>query len=222
MPGMAVGSAPTGPVQTPERKGTRRPAANAQMVRNVAVVVIAVSVLLILVTLVQRSGATNPKPVATTTSAKGPENPALALPTVERGPRSDEEILAEADRLYGVAKKFHEEYLVSDERLWEAYSRYQRTKAELLLVDQAKWPSYAREIQPRVDEVADLLNAEYRKARINYVRNKDARNYEAGIREMDRLIRMFPDKKDTRHGFAREKKRQLRSMMSGKKKKSFL
>ena len=193
------------------------------MIRNVAVVVIAVSILLIVVTLVQRGGGTQQVNSATTaTKPSGPDNPAEALPVVERGPRTDEEILAEADRLYRVAKKFHEEYLVSDERLWEAYSRYQRTKALLLLVDQAKWPGFAREIQPRVDTVKELLDAEYRRARINYVRDKDARNYEAGILGMDRLIRMFPDKNDTRNEFARAKKRQLRAMMTGKKKKGFL
>jgi hypothetical protein len=202
-------------------KGKKRAAPNAQMIRNVAIVVIAVSVLLIVVALVQKSGGTNAanSPAAT---PKAPENLALALPTVERGPRTDEEILTEADRLYRVASKFHEEYLVSDERLWEAFSRYQQTKALLLLVDQGKWPTFAREIQPRVDEVSALLDSEYRRARINYVRDKDARNYEKGIQEMDRLLRIFPDKNDTRHQFARTKKRQLRSMMSGKKGKSFL
>jgi len=231
-PGMPMppggGSMTTGPGRAPDSvesaRKKKRKAPNAQMIRNVAIVVIAVSLLLIVVTLVQRSGSTKaPKTTPAAAAAPaGPDNPAEALPVVERGPRTDEEILAEADRLYRVAKKFHEEYLVSDERLWEAYSRYQTTKAQLLLVDQQKWPGFAREIQPRVDEVSELLDAEYRKARINYVRNKDAGNYEGGIREMERLLRMFPDKNDTRHQFAREKKRQLRSMMKGKKKKSFL
>jgi hypothetical protein len=226
MPGMP-GQAPSAEEVMAARKGKgkkKRTPPNAQMIRNVAIVVIAVSLLLIIVTLVQSGGETtaenSPTPAV---KPAGSENPAKDLPTVERGPRTDEEILTEADRLYRVASKFHEEYLVSDERLWEAYSRYQRTKALLLLVDdQGKWPSFAREIQPRVDEVDALLDAEYRRARINYVRDKDARNYEAGIREMDRLLRMFPDKNDTRHQFARTKKRQLRSMMSGKKKKGFL
>ena len=222
MPGPPPGAQPEEGSAKKGRGKKRRTPPNAQMIRNVAVVVIAVSLLLIVVSMVQKEGGTTAGPTPTPSAVGGPENPAEALPVVERGPRTDEEILAEADRLYRVATKFHEEYLVSDERLWEAYSRYQHTKALLLLVDRGKWPAFAREIQPRVDKVKELLDAEYRRARINYVRDKDSRDYESAMREMDRLLRMFPDKNDTRHEFAREKKIQLRSMMSGNKRKSFL
>jgi hypothetical protein len=79
------------------------------------------------------------------------------------------------------------------------------------------WPAFAGEMDRKLAEAEGLLDAEFRRIKLSYVREKSAGNYDRALAEMERLQRIFPDKDDARHQFARKQKTVLNRLMSGKK-----
>jgi tetratricopeptide (TPR) repeat protein len=201
----------------PSNKGGKP---NIQLIRNVIVGVAAVMLLLMLTSVVSKKSTPKKKPGgAAGAAAAGEATPAPAVPKALRGNRTDDEILREAERLYGTGSTYLREYQIADESLWTAVDFFHKAQAEMALVDPSKWPGFAREIDPKIAEAQGLLEQEFKDSKINYVREKQSGRYAEAIAEMERVMRMFPDRNDARHKFARDQIKIVRHLMEGGKSK---
>jgi hypothetical protein len=226
-----------GRAQKPRRrKGKPGGGMNIQQVRNIVLAVSAVLVLLSLAWALGNRGGTPAKKstVATSSGQKatpdgakgGSATPAAdkavpVVPTSDRRNRTDEEILAEARRLFGVGSRYYGEYQVADENLWTAREYFLKSKAELLLIPAEQRPEYTAELDRKLGHVDELLENEFRRIRLAFVREFQAGNYDRALEELERIQRTFPEKTDERNDYARKREREVRAKMAGGKKWGF-
>ena len=197
-----------------KRKKKSKAAPNLPLIRNVVLVAAAIIVLLAFAYALTQpgedGGGTEPPTasVETETAAPLPVKPA-------DDPRTDEEIIREAQKLFGTGSTYLREYRIADENLWTAKEYMERARTELYYVPSEKWPPFAPEIESKLADTEGLLDQEFRRLKLAYVREKSAGNYERAMEELERLQRIFPSKDDQRHLFARKQKKALNKLMSG-------
>ncbi|MCO4768759.1 MAG: FHA domain-containing protein [Deltaproteobacteria bacterium] len=192
-------------------KGKKAPP-NLPLIRNVVLVGAAVVILLSFAyALTQPSTA----PVAPGPGTTTPTPEEIILPP--RNDRTDQEIIAEAQRLFGIGSTYLREYQIADENLWTSVEFMKRSKGQLGLVPPENWPAFASEMDRKIAEAEGLLDQEFRRLKLAYVREKSAGNYDRALEEMERLQRIFPDKEDERYQFGRKQKKVLDKLMRGKK-----
>jgi len=195
-----------------KRKKKSKSAPNLPLIRNVVLVAAAIIVLLAFAYALTQPGDDGPEPptasVETETAAPLPVKPA-------DDPRTDEEIIREAQKLFGTGSTYLREYRIADENLWTAKEYMERAQTELYYVPSEKWPPFAPEIEAKLADTEGLLDQEFRRLKLAYVREKSAGNYERAMEELERLQRIFPSKDDQRHLFARKQKKALNKLMSG-------
>jgi len=191
-------------------KGKAKGPANLPLIRNVVLVGSAVIVLLAFAYALTKPEANDTKTIATPTAAPPPVLP-------PRNDRTDQEIAQEAQRLFGIGSTYLREYQIADENLWTAVDFMRRSKGQLALVPPESWPAVAADLDTKIAEAEGLLDQEFRRIKLSYVREKSAGNLDRALEEMERLLRIFPDRDDERHQFARKQKKVLNRMMSGKK-----
>lgn len=232
-PGPAPFDAAAGSVRKPkgEKRRAAEQAARLRQIRNIVLVAMGLVLLICVSYLVatpkktkKRSGSTSVA-AAKEAAEKGtgsvtatPAVPAAAAVVIDRGARSDDELLTEGERLYNIGATYLREYRFDDGNLDLSISYFEKSRGHFALVDAARWPQVANEIDARVQEARGLLDQEFRKAKINYVREKQSGRYDQAMSELERILRLFPDKDDERHQFAKKQQSDLRSLMAGGKK----
>ncbi len=197
-------------------KGGKGSPPNLQLIRNVVVGLAAVMVLLSVTSVAMKR--TRSKPPAPTPTPVVAEDPNAGLPIVEAGGRLSHEILKDAEKAWGTCGTYLREYQIADENLWTAIQSCKRAKAELLLVDAASRPPWAAQLDARVEEAEGLLDQEYRHAKLNFVKFYQSGDYGGAEKEINRVIRMIPDRDDERHQYMRNQAKRIRNLKSGKKK----
>ena len=201
-------------------KGKNGDGPNLPLIRNVVLVATAVVVLLSFAyTLTQPSGNDAKKPAP---KAETEEVVEEVLPPTARNDRTDQEILAEAQRLFNIGSTYLREYQIADENLWSSVQYMKRAKAELMLVPTESWPPFAAELDRKTAEAEGMLDQEFRRIKLGYVREKSAGNYRRAMEEIERMMRVFPERDDERNDFARREKQRLERLIRGDKKKGFL
>ena len=177
MPGMPPGAsslqsgAPQAKAGRPRRKSRGGARGNSQLIRNLAIAGGAVLVLLLIAVAVgtrvlsKAGGQRIADPAPGTSAPPVEEGP----PLVERGDRSNEDIIRQAQEDYQRGQVYFREAAVGDENLWESIRFYQRAEAELGLVDSALWPPFAREIAPKIQRAQGQLDQEYRRIKMSFV-----------------------------------------------------
>jgi hypothetical protein len=197
---------------------------NIQMVRNIVVGLAAVMVLLMITSfIINRSG----------TSGAG-SGEGLPLPTVEPGTpaevlpaagastrkdRTDEEIVRDAESAFQTATTYLRQHRIADENLSVSIENFRQARSELSLVDESRWPAWAADIDPKMAEAEGKLDQKFKEAKLAYVRAYQSNDFERGLQELERILRLVPEKTDSRNDYARTRIRTLREMMSGGKKK---
>ena len=212
-------------VQSARKGGPRKKAAgNIQMVRNIVLAVSGVLLLFCFAFVLftpKKSGKKMPHKGTASQQAQSPADAAADaaaeedLPHADRRDRTDEEIISEAERLFGIGSTYLREFQIADENLWTSMEYMRRAKAEINLVPKANWPDFASEIDVQIARANKLLDKEYSNAKLNYVRERQSGHYERGMAEMDRIIRMTPDRNNEKHKYARKQQKVLRSLMAG-------
>ncbi len=187
--------------------------ANLPLIRNVVLVAAAIIVLLAFAYALTQPGARGGPEIPTQTVEA--ETPEPHPPKPDDDPRTDEEILREAQKLFGTGATYLREHRIADENLWTAKEYMERARTELYYVPSEKWPPFAPEIEQKLAETEGLLDQEFRRLKLAYVREKSAGDYERAMEELERLQRVFPSKDDQRHLFARKQKQALNKLMSG-------
>lgn len=196
-----------------KKKGKGGTPPNLPLIRNAVLIGAGVVVLLSFAYALTGDGdKPAPKPQASAeTAAPEPE------PLPPRNDRTDQEIIAEAQRLFGIGSTYLREYQIADENLWTSVDYMKQAKNQLRLVPAENWPAFAAELDRKIAEAEGLLDQEFRRIKLSYVREKSAGNYDRAYEEMDRLQRIFPDKEDERFQFGRKQKKVLDRLMRGKK-----
>ena len=202
-------------VDRPKKKRKRKgkSAANLPLIRNVVLAAAAIIVLLAFAyALTQPGGGGGTEPPTEMVEVETP--PTIPVKPAD-DPRTDEEIIREGQKLFGTGSTYLREYRIADENLWTAKEYMERAQTELYYVPSEKWPPFAPEIEQKLAETEGLLDQEFRRLKLAYVREKSAGNYERAMEELERLQRVFPSKDDQRHLFARKQKKALNKLMSG-------
>lgn len=235
-------TAPPGPapfdnggVATARRsKGAKKKAeaaANLRLVRNIVLVSMGLVLLICATYLVTNKGSAKKKPRGSTSVAASKEaaasgtagggaaepTPAPSAVRIDRGARTDDELLAEGARLQNIGATYLREYRFDDGNLDLSISYFEKSRGHFALVDPARHPPTAIEIDARIQEARGLLDQEFRKAKISYVREKQSGRYEQAMEELERILRLFPDKDDERHQFAKKQQQDVRALMAGGK-----
>jgi hypothetical protein len=198
-------------------RGKKRSVArgNTQLIRNIAIAAGAVLVLLLIAVAVgtrvlNKTPASNQQPGAIV------EVVDEAPPLVERGDRSDEDIIRQAQEDYQRGQVYFREAAVGDENLWESIRFYQRAEAELGLVDASLWPPFAREIAPKIQRAQGQLDQEYRRIKMSFVGYYQSADWRRAGEELELLMRIIPESEDPRNKWAKKNKakvkKRLRSM----------
>jgi hypothetical protein len=200
-----------------EAKGGPGKPVNVQLVRNIVVGLAAVMVLMMLTTFVIEKSSSG--------DDTGNELPEAATPPPEtivtstRGDRTDEEIVRDAESAFQTASTYLRQHRIADENLSISIENYRQSKAELAIVDPAKWPGWTSEIDPQLEEAEGLLDQKWKDAKLNYIRFYQSSDYDRALQELERILRLVPDKNDSRNDYARTRIRAVRDIMSGGKKK---
>ncbi len=190
---------------------------NLPLIRNVVVSLAVVMVLLMVTHLVlQRSEQGSAGAGGAGTAAVEPK--AAPLPNAQRRDRTDQEIIEDAEDKFGTASTYLLQYRVADENLSTAIDNFRKAESELALVPEALWPDWAFQIAEQIAEAEDLLNSQFSRVKLDYVRAYQAEDYADATAQCERMRRLVPDPNDERHIYAKEKIRRLRAMMSGDKK----
>jgi len=185
------------------------------LIRNIAIAAGAVLILLLIAVTV---GTRVLKKTPVSTPQAGAVVPVVdeGPPLVERGDRSDEEIIRQAQEDYQRGQVYFREAAVGDENLWESIRFYQRAEAELGLVDAALWPAFAREIAPKIQRAQDQLDQEYRRIKMSFVGYYQSADWRRANEELELLMRIIPESEDPRNKWAKKNKakvkKRLRSM----------
>ncbi len=229
MPGMPPGAASLqrGGAQRGSRGGRRKARSsrvgNTQLMRNLVIVSGAVMLLLVIAAAVgtrvlsNRSAGTGAAGTVTASTGKTPASPVEEVKTgVERGDRSNEEILRQAHEDYQRGQVYFREAAVGDENLWESLRYYENAEAELALLDRALWPPFARDIPQKIERAQDQLDKEFKKIKVSFLGYYQSADWRRADQELDLLMRIIPEPEDPRHKWAKRNKskvkKHLRSM----------
>lgn len=194
-----------------KRKGRKGPT-NLPLIRNIVLVATAVIVLLSFA-----YALTQPVKVVDPTGGGAISEPEATPAPPPRNDRTDQEIVQEAQRLFNIGSTYLRQYQIADENLWTSVDFIRRSKAQLTLVPHESWPGFSGELDRKIGKAEGLLDQQFRRIKLSYIREKSAGNLDRALAEMERLQRIFPDKADERYLFARKQKQVLNRMMSGKK-----
>ena len=197
-------------------KGRKGAPSNLPMIRNIVLAGAGIVVLLSFAFALTQpgSGGTEPKTPEPTPEV---DDGLAGCVEIQRNSRTDQEIVAEAQRLFGIGSTYLREYQIADENLWTSVDFMRKSKCELALVPPEKWPAFSSEMDRKMSEAEGLLDQEFRSLKLAYVQHKSAGDYDRALEDMERLQRVFPDREDERHQFARKQKKVLSRLMSGKK-----
>ena len=187
---------------------------NLPLIRNVSV---AMAVLVVLVVVAGKFVEDTEEDDAVVEQTEEPED---ELPTPERKGRTDQDIIESATAAYGVGEEYFSKYRVSDTSLPVALQNFRKSKAELKLVPEDKWPEFASDLDPSIEAVEEKIDKVYKEIRISYLVAKDNEDWVMAKDEMERVLVLIPDKRDTRHKFASDKIKAVKNKMAqgGKKK----
>ncbi len=194
---------------------------NIQLIRNVVVGLAAVMVLLMITSaIINRSPSTNGgvKTPVPTVPPGGTPTPAPDGDAARRD-RTDEEIIRDAESAFQTATTYLRQHRIADENLSISIENFRQARAELGLVDMARWPAWTADIDPKTAEAEGLLDQKFKEAKLAYVRSYQSADYERALQELERILRLVPDKNDSRNDYARTRIRTIREIMSGGKKK---
>jgi hypothetical protein len=191
---------------------------NIQLIRNV---VVGLAVVMLLLTITGKIiDSTEAPPTKGTNQPAAEAVPAAEqLPTMLRGDRTDEEITRDAEGNFRTGETYLRQHRIADENLSIAIGSFKKSKAELSLVDPAKWPVWTADLEPKHAEADVLLNEKFMDTKWNYVRFYQSADYGRAEAELERITRLVPDKNDERNSYARERLRKVRDLMSGGGKK---
>jgi len=193
-----------------KRKG-RKPPTNVTLIRNIVLVAAAIVVLLAFAYVMTQP--VDPPPDTAPTA----DNELATPEPPPRNDRTNEEIVAEAQRLFNTGSTLLRQYAIHDENLWRTVDLMGRAKGQLSLVPPESWPAFAAEIDSKMGEAEGLLDQQFRRIKLVYIQEKAAGNLDRALEELDRLQRIFPDKTNERFLFARKQKQILDRQMRGKK-----
>ena len=115
---------------------------------------------------------------------------------VERGGRTDAELVAAAKQTYDVGCKKLEEHHLQDENLTMAIRKLNEAHALLKLLP--KTPALMAEIDAKLKEAEDLREQKYRDALFHYQKLKRAGDYRSGQAELEYIMRLIADESDPR------------------------
>jgi len=233
MPGMPPGAASLqNPGAVPAGGGKRRArskggAGNSQLLRNIVIVGAVLCVLIgVLVAIIfggvtglrvlGNRGGESAEGLARKAGEEAQLEPEPTGPSIERGERSNEEILRQAQGDFQRGQVYFREAAIGDENLWESIRFYQRAQAELSLVAPELWPPFAREIEPQVQRAQGMLDKEYRRIKMSFVGRYQSNDWARANEDLELLMRIIPDSKDPRYMWAKKNKakvkKRLRSM----------
>ncbi len=199
-------------------KGGKQDGVNIQLIRNVVVLLAVVMLLLTVVSKILEGTAPS------TDAKKAPppkvEEPAAeAIPPSARADRTDEEIVRDAEGNFGTGETYLRQHRIADENLSIAIAAFKKAKAELALVDPTRWPLWTADLEPKLAEAEALLNEKFSDAKWNYIRFYQSADYGRAEAELERIVRLVPDKNDDRNSYAKERLRRVRDLMKGSGKK---
>ena len=191
---------------------------NTQLMRNLAIVGGAVMVLLLIAAavgtrLLSTSSSKTDGDAATKAAAVAPEVPDIR---VQRGDRSNDEILRQAHEDYQRGQVYFREAAVGDENLWESLRYYESAEAELALLDESLWPPFARDIPQKIERAQTQLDKEFKKIKVSFFGYYQSADWRRADQELELLMRIIPDPEDPRYKWAKRNKakvkKHLRSM----------
>ncbi len=197
-------------------KGRTGPPSNLPMIRNIVLAGAGIVILLSFAYALTQPGSSGTEP-ATPEPTPEVDDGLAGCAEIERNSRTDQEVVAEAQRLFGIGSTYLREYQIADENLWTSVDFMRKSKCELALVPPEKWPAFSSEMDRKMSEAEGRLDQEFRSLKLAYVQHKSAGDYDRALEDMERLQRVFPDREDERHQFARKQKKVLSRLMSGKK-----
>ena len=236
-PTQGQATAPPGPAPlegSARRKKAKAQNANLRLIRNGALAMMGVVVLVCLVYVVIVKTAPKPTrglPPATSVQGRAgqgdrtgqpgdPDAPKVSKdPVIDRGTRTDEELLVEAERLFGIGSTYLREYRFDCGNLALSKSYLLKSRGHFNLVDPVRWGPVAAQIDAKVQEAEGLLDQEFRKQKIAYVREKQSGRYDQAMENLDGIVCLFPERDDDRHKFARTQQAEIRRLMSGSEEK---
>ncbi len=126
-----------------------------------------------------------------TASAQGPEI------VGDRGGRSDEQLIADAQKSFDIGVKKLEEHHLQDENLTMAIRHL--TQAQVTLQLLATPPPLAEEVDGKLREAEDLREQKYRDALFHYQKLKRAGQYRECRDELEFIMRLINDENDPRY-----------------------
>ena len=216
-PGMEQG--PGGPAGGKPRRRVRqqgaRPGAsgggvNLPLLRNVAVGLMIVALLVTVLGKILGGGGDVGPPVAVV-----PEVEKEKCGDADRNGRTDQEIVQDAQRRFEKGEVYFRQWQISDDSLSVALEAFCAAKADLRLVDKSKWPAFSRELDPAMEAAEEKVKREYSRIRISYNHYQQMGDLQAALQEMERALVLIPENSDDRHQFARRKIGAIMAKMSG-------
>ena len=116
---------------------------------------------------------------------------------IDRGERSDAELVADSKKAYDVGCKKMEEHHLQDENLTQAIRKL--TEAEQTLELMANPPSLAAEVDAKLKEAEELRDEKFVDALFRYQKLKRAGDYREGQNELEYILRLIADEEDPRY-----------------------
>lgn len=115
----------------------------------------------------------------------------------DRGGRSDEQLLVDAQKSYDIGVKKLEEHHLQDENLTMAIRHLLQAEVTLKLFSTR--PPLAEEVDAKLREAEDLREQKYRDALFHYQKLKRAGAYRDCKDELEFIMRLIDDDNDPRH-----------------------
>lgn len=221
-PPPGLGQGPGGPAGTlggRPRRRVRQPGApsggsgagvNLPLIRNVAVGLMFVALLITVLGKILGGGGSAAPPVAV-----APQVEKEKCEGADRNGRTDQEIVQDAQRNFEKGEVYFRQWQISDDSLSVALEAFCVAKANLRLVDKSKWPAFSRELDPAMEAAEEKVQREYSRIRISYNHYQQMGDLQAALQEMERALVLIPDPSDEQHQFARRKIGAVKAKMSG-------
>jgi hypothetical protein len=115
----------------------------------------------------------------------------------DRGGRSDEQLLGDAQKSFDIGVKKLEEHHLQDENLTMAIRHLTQSQVTLKLLSSS--PPLAEEVDAKLVEAEDLREQKYRDALFHYQKLKRAGAYRECKDELEFIMRLIDDDSDPRH-----------------------
>jgi len=125
----------------------------------------------------------------------------------ERAGRTDEQLIADAQKAFDIGSKRLEEHALQDENLSMAILQLSEADATLKLLNAP--PALAGEVDLKLREAEDLREEKYRDALFHYQKLKRGGDYREGKKELEYILRLLADENDPRF---KEAQRELLSI----------